>query len=85
MALMPKRVKYRKEFRRVRVPEGHQGNYVAYGDYGLQSLEGDWVPGRVLEAGRIAAQHLLKRQARSTCLPGQAHLQEAAGNPNGYR
>lgn len=64
MALMPKRVKYRKEFRRVRDRKATKGNYVAYGDYGLQSLEGDWVPGRVLEAGRIAAQHLLKREGK---------------------
>jgi large subunit ribosomal protein L16 len=64
MALMPKRVKYRKEFRRVRDRKATKGNYVAYGDYGLQALEGDWVPGRVLEAGRIAAQHLLKREGK---------------------
>jgi len=64
MALMPKRVKYRKEFRRVRDRKATKGNYVAYGDYGLQALEGDWVPGRVIEAGRIAAQHLLKREGK---------------------
>ncbi|MGE3108220.1 MAG: 50S ribosomal protein L16 [Phycisphaerales bacterium] len=64
MALMPKRVKYRKEFRRVRERKATKGNYVAYGDYGLQALEGDWVPGRVIEAGRIAAQHLLKREGK---------------------
>ena len=64
MALMPKRVKYRKEFRRVRPRKATKGNYVAYGDYGLQALEGTWVPGRVIEAGRIAAQHLLKREGK---------------------
>ncbi|MBX3359386.1 MAG: 50S ribosomal protein L16 [Phycisphaeraceae bacterium] len=64
MALMPKRVKFRKEFRRVRDRKATKGNYVAYGDYGLQALEGTWVPGRVLEAGRVAAQHLLKREGK---------------------
>lgn len=64
MALMPKRVKYRKEFRRVRPRKATKGNYVAYGDYGLQALEGTWVPGRVIEAGRVAAQHLLKREGK---------------------
>lgn len=64
MALMPKRVKFRKEQRRVRPRKATKGNYVAFGDYGLQSLEGAWVPGRVLEAGRVAAQHYLKREGK---------------------
>ena len=64
MALMPKRVKYRKEMRRVRPRKATKGNYVAFGDYGLQALEGDWVPARVLEAGRVAAMHLLKREGK---------------------
>jgi large subunit ribosomal protein L16 len=64
MALMPKRVKYRKEMRRVRDRKATKGNYVAYGDYGLQSLEGAWVKGTQLEAGRIAAMHFVKREGK---------------------
>ena len=64
MALMPKRVKYRKEMRRVRDRKATKGNYVAYGDYGLQALEGAWISGQVLEAGRIACQHYLKREGK---------------------
>jgi large subunit ribosomal protein L16 len=64
MALMPKRVKFRKEFRRVRVRKATKGNYVAYGDYGLQALEGLWLPGKVIESGRVACQHFLKREGK---------------------
>lgn len=64
MALMPKRVKFRKEMRRIRDRKATKGNYVAYGDYGLQALEGAWLNARQLEAGRIAAQHLLKREGK---------------------
>ena len=64
MALMPKRVKFRKEFRRVRDRKATKGNYVAYGEFGLQALEGCWMTGRQIEAGRIAAQHYLKRQGK---------------------
>ena len=64
MALMPKRVKFRKEQRRVRDRKATKGNYVAYGDYGLQALEGAWISGQVLEAGRIACQHYLKREGK---------------------
>lgn len=64
MPLLPKRVKFRKEFRRVRVRKATKGNYVAYGDYGLQALEGCWLTARQLEAGRVAVQHFLKRQGK---------------------
>jgi large subunit ribosomal protein L16 len=64
MALMPKRVKYRKEMRRIRDRKATKGNYVAFGEYGLQAMEGAWVPARTLEAGRIAAQHFLKREGK---------------------
>ncbi len=64
MPRMPKRVKFRKEFRRVRDRKATKGNYVAYGDFGLQALEGCWMTARQLEAGRIAAQHYLKREGQ---------------------
>ena len=64
MALMPKRVKYRKEQRRVRPRKATKGNYVAFGDYGLQALEGCWLKGTQIEAGRIAAMHFVKREGK---------------------
>ncbi len=64
MPRMPKRVKFRKEMRRVRERKATKGNFVAYGEYGLQALEGCWLTARQIEAGRIAAQHFLKRQGK---------------------
>ncbi len=64
MPRMPKRVKFRKEMRRVRDRKATKGNYVAFGDFGLQSLDGAWVTARQLEAGRIAAQHFMKREGQ---------------------
>jgi large subunit ribosomal protein L16 len=64
---MPKRVKFRKEFRRAsRVSDrkATKGNYVAYGEFGLQALEPCWMTARQIESGRIAAQHYLKRQGK---------------------
>lgn len=63
-AMMPKRVKYRKEQRRVRPRRATKGNYIAYGDYGLQSLEQGWLPGATIQAGRVAAMHFLKREGK---------------------
>jgi large subunit ribosomal protein L16 len=62
--LIPKRVKYRKQQRGKMKGNATRGNYVAFGDYGLQSMETSWVSGRQLEAGRVAAQHFLRRQGK---------------------
>ena len=66
MPLMPKRVKYRKSQRGVVKGRTSQrrysgpvkgnatrGNYVAYGDYGLQTLEGGWLSAECIESGRV--------------------------------
>ena len=64
MSLIPKRVKYRKQQRGKMRGNATRGNYVPFGDYGLQSLETHWVSAKQLEAGRIAAQHFLRRQGK---------------------
>jgi large subunit ribosomal protein L16 len=64
MPLMPKRVKYRKTQRGRIKGRAHKCDYVAYGDYGLQSLEIGWVTDRQLEAGRVAATHFLGREGK---------------------
>ena len=61
---IPKRVKHRKEFRRVRDRKATKGNYVAFGEFGLQALEPCWLKSNCIEAGRIACQHYLKREGK---------------------
>lgn len=59
MALMPKRVKYRKSQRgRIR-GNAVRGNTVAFGDWGLQSLDPGHIRATTIEACRVAAnQHI---------------------------
>ena len=64
MALMPKRVKYRKKMRGKMKGNAGRGNFVAFGEYGLQTLESHWITGRQIEAGRIAATHYLHREGK---------------------
>ncbi len=64
MPRMPKRTKFRKQMRGKLREKATRGNFVAFGDFGLQSLETHWVTARQIEAGRIAAQHLLRREGR---------------------
>jgi len=61
---MPKRVKFRKAQKgRIR-GNAWRGNTVAFGDFGLQSLEPGRVTSRHIEAGRVAATHFLHREGR---------------------
>lgn len=64
MALMPKRVKFRKSQRgRIR-PRAHRANKVAFGNFGLQILGSGWVTARQIEAGRVAVTHYLHREGK---------------------
>ncbi len=64
MAMMPKRIKHRKQMRGKMRGNATRGNTVAFGDFGLQTKDAGWVTGRQLEAGRIAATHYLHREGR---------------------
>lgn len=64
MPLMPKRVKFRKQQRGTLKGNANRGNYVAYGEYGLQLLEGGWLTARQIEAGRIAARQYVSREGK---------------------
>ncbi len=59
--LMPKRVKRRKVFRGRMKGAAHRGNFVAYGDVGLQALEPCWVTSQQIEAARVALTRYTKR------------------------
>ncbi len=64
MAMMPKRVKFRKQQRGKMRGNATRGNYVAFGDYGLQCMEMGWLTARQIEAGRVACQHFLQREGK---------------------
>ncbi|MFN2115175.1 MAG: 50S ribosomal protein L16 [Anaerolineae bacterium] len=59
--LMPKRTKYRKQFRGRMKGKASRGNQVQFGDYGLQSLSASWVTSRQIEAARRAVVRYVKR------------------------
>jgi len=59
--LMPKKVKYRKRQRGRRRGRAKGGDYIAFGDYGVQALEAGWLTARQIEAARIAITRKVKR------------------------
>ncbi len=61
MALIPKRVKYRKAHRGRRKGLSTQGCEISLGEYGLKALAPAWVTERQLEAARVAMTRHIKR------------------------
>ena len=59
--LIPKRVKHRKQHRGRMAGKAHKGNFVAYGEFGLQAQECGWITSRQIEAARIAMTRYMKR------------------------
>ncbi|NQT75056.1 MAG: 50S ribosomal protein L16 [Candidatus Omnitrophica bacterium] len=59
MPLMPKRVKYRKSQRGRRKGIATKGATIAFGEYGLQTLENAWLTNAQIEACRISVMRAL--------------------------
>jgi large subunit ribosomal protein L16 len=91
MALMPKRVKFRKTQRGIVRGNATRGNYVAFGEYGLQALEGGWLSAEAIEAGRITAAHSVRGEGRLyirvfphksiTAIPAETRMGKGKGEP----
>lgn len=62
--LMPKRVKYRKQMRGRMKGKASRGTEVAFGDYGLQTLEPAWITSRQIEAARRAIVRHVRRRGK---------------------
>ena len=59
--LLPKKTKYRKQQRGRRAGTSKGQTEVAFGDYGLKSLDAGWLTNRQIEAARIAMTRKIKR------------------------
>jgi len=91
MPQMPKRVKFRKSQRGVVRGNATRGNTVAFGEFGLQSLEGGWLSAESIEAGRITASHTLRGEGRLfirvfphksvTSIPAETRMGKGKGEP----
>lgn len=62
MALMPKRVKYRKLHKGRIHGKATRGNRISFGEFAIQSLESGRIDNRQIESGRMSATHYLHRE-----------------------
>lgn len=59
--LVPRKTKFRKHHRPSRSGQAKGGTSLAFGDYGIQALEGHYVTNRQIESARIAMTRHMKR------------------------
>jgi len=91
MPLMPKRVKFRKSQRGKVKGDAQRGNYVAMGEFGLQSLETGWLSAEAIESGRITAANFIRGDGRLyirvfphksvTAIPLETRMGKGKGEP----
>jgi len=62
--LQPKKTKYRKMFKGKMKGTAQRGATLAFGSYGIKSLEEVWMTARQIEAARIAATRYMKREGQ---------------------
>ncbi|MBN2585410.1 50S ribosomal protein L16 [Patescibacteria group bacterium] len=61
---IPKKVKYRKQHRGSMKGHATRGETIAFGDYGLKSLDLSWITSRQIEAARRAMVRFIKREGK---------------------
>ena len=92
--LAPKRVKYRKRMKGRLKGQATRGNTVAFGQYGLVSLDPAWITNRQIEAARVALTRHMKRGGKVwirifpdkpiTKKPAETRMGKGKGNPEGW-
>ncbi len=91
MPLIPTRVKHRKAQRGSRTGIAYRGATVAFGEYGLQTLERAWLTNVQIEACRVALSRNMKRRGKLwirifpdkpvTKRPPETRMGKGKGNP----
>lgn len=92
--LQPKRTKFRKMQKCPSKGVAQRGNQLAFGDFGIKSLQTKWITGRQIEAARIAITRYMQRQGQVwvrifpdkaiTRKPADTRQGKGKGNPEGF-
>ena len=62
--LQPKRTKYRRPQKGRCKGNAMRGNQLAFGSFGIKSLDTCWITGRQIEAARVAVTRYMQRQGQ---------------------
>jgi large subunit ribosomal protein L16 len=92
--LMPKRTKYRKLQRGRMRGKAYRGSTIAFGEYGLKTIECGKISSKQIEAARVAINRKVKRGGKLwirifpdhpvTKKPAETRMGKGKGNPEGW-
>ncbi|MCF8298651.1 MAG: 50S ribosomal protein L16 [Saprospiraceae bacterium] len=92
--LQPKKTKYRKQQKGKMKGNTKRGDQLAYGSFGIKSLEENWLTGRQIEAARQAITRKMKREGQLwikifpdkplTKKPAEVRMGKGKGSPELY-
>src|SRR6187455_151759 len=92
--LMPRRVKHRKQHHPKRTGVAKGGTSLAFGEFGIQAVEGHYVTKRQIESARIAMTRHIRRGGKVwinifpdkpyTKKPAETRQGSGKGNPEGW-
>lgn len=92
--LLPKRVKFRKQQKGRVKGNATRGAQIAFGTFGLKTLDAAWITNKQIEAARIALTRHMKRQGKVwirifpdkpyTSKPAEVRMGKGKGAPEGW-
>ena len=92
--LQPKKVKFRRQQKGKMKGIAHRGHELAFGSFGIKSLQSKWITGRQIEAARVAVTRYMQRQGQIwirifpdkpiTKKPAEVRMGKGKGNPEGF-
>ena len=62
--LQPKKTKFRRQQKGSAKGNAQRGHQLAFGTFGIKSLQTKWITGRQIEAARIAVTRYMQRQGQ---------------------
>ena len=90
--LQPKKTKFRRSQKGRMKGIAQRGNQLAFGSFGIKTLESKWITGRQIEAARIAVTRYMQRQGQiwirifpdKPITKKPAEVRMGKGNPEGF-
>ncbi len=92
--LQPKKTKYRRQQKGRMKGNAQRGNQLAFGSFGIKTLEYNWISSRQIEAARQAVTRYMKREGQIwirifpdkpiTKKPAEVRMGKGKGTPEGF-
>ncbi|GHT47832.1 50S ribosomal protein L16 [Bacteroidia bacterium] len=92
--LQPKKTKFRRSQKGRMKGNAGRGNQLAFGSFGIKTLQSKWITGRQIEAARVAVTRYMQRQGQVwvrifpdkpiTKKPAEVRMGKGKGAPEGF-